>query len=117
MLRRLVGSGIVIGIAFPLVASLFVEPKSTVAQWLFVAMCIAAGVVLAIIAHAIALGMAEKVLAETLQGAARSLGVSVQGAQGLDGLRSELGRVLSNVSNLLDQIRAPTRTYERSLQK
>ncbi|MGB4593411.1 MAG: methyl-accepting chemotaxis protein [Coriobacteriia bacterium] len=106
LLVRLIAAGVGIGVIFPLFASLFVESKSTLAWWLFFFACIAAGVALGVLAHYVSFRTAEKVLLQVLGTAGRSLGVAVHDIKGLDGLSSELERVLSNAASLLDQIRA-----------
>ncbi|MHB1342502.1 MAG: methyl-accepting chemotaxis protein [Coriobacteriia bacterium] len=106
LLIRLIAAGVAIGVVFPIFASFFVEPKSPIAWWIFVFGCIAAGVGLGVLAHYVSFLTAEKVLLQVLGTAGRSLGVAVHESKGLDGLTVELDRVFSNVSNLLDQIRA-----------
>ncbi len=105
MMRVMLGAGLAVGIAFPFVAQVFVEPKSTLAWWIFVAACIGAGLGLGALCHFASFRVAEDVLASVLNVAGRSLGIAVQESKGLDALTGELERVLNNASNLLDQIR------------
>ncbi len=114
MLRLMLGAGLIIGLAFPLFARLFVDPKSTVAWWLFFFSCIGAGLGMGALCHLAAFRLSEQVLARVLGVAGRSLGVAVHDIKGLDPLAGELQRVLSNASSLLDQIRAAN-TNIRSL--
>lgn len=106
MLQVMLGAGVAIGVVFPFMARLFVEPKSTLSWWLFFAACVMAGVVLGVLCYYASLRMAEGVLAQVLRVAGRSLGIAVHESQGLETLTGELERVLSNASNLLDKIRA-----------
>ena len=114
MLRVMLGAGLAIGVIFPFFALLFVEPKSTASWWFFVVACIAAGLGLGALCHFASFLVAENVLARVLGVAGRSLGIAVHDSKGLDALTSELERVLSNASNLLDQIRGAN-TNIRSL--
>lgn len=105
MLRLMLGAGLVIGVIFPFFSILFVEPKSTLSWWVFVASCIAAGLTLGGLCHFASFRVAEDALRQVLGVAGRSLGISIQETKGLDALSAELERVLLNASSLLDQIR------------
>ncbi|MBN2404810.1 MAG: methyl-accepting chemotaxis protein [Coriobacteriia bacterium] len=106
LLYYLLAAGVAIGVIFPLFARVFVEPKSDVAWWLFVASCLAAGLVLALLAHFVSFRVSESVLAAVLHKTAGSLGISLDEVRGIDALSDELMRVFANVTSLLDQISA-----------
>ncbi|MCX8006641.1 MAG: methyl-accepting chemotaxis protein [Coriobacteriia bacterium] len=107
-LYAFVVAGMVVGLLFPPFALLFVTPKSSIALALFVLACVGAGVGLGIGCHFLAQRISERPFREVLAKAGRTLGISVHDAKGLEGLASEADRVFSNISTLLDQIRAMT---------
>jgi len=99
-------AGLVIGVAFPLVASFFVTPKSTGALWAFVFTCLLAGEMLALFAHAVAMSTSERMLRSVLSQAASVMGLAVHEVHGVDELSQETARVFDNMAVLIEQIRA-----------
>jgi Methyl-accepting chemotaxis protein len=114
LLFYLLGAGVLIGLAFPLFARIFVEPKSGGAWLAFSALCILAGLLLGALSHFVAFRVSERLLFDVVSEASASLGVTAHESKGLDALSRELQSVFANVSSLLDQIRA-TNTNMRAL--
>jgi hypothetical protein len=65
--------GIGIGVAFPAVATLFVEARSTTAMAIFVFLCVAAGLGLGLACYFIAVRTSRNVLSEILTSAGSTL--------------------------------------------
>lgn len=105
LLLAMVGAGVLIGLAFPLAASLFVDFKGTLQTASFVALCLFSGVGLGLFCWWVARRTSERVLADVLLEAGSSLSVIVHESSGIDGTRGELVRVFGNVTTLLGQMR------------
>ncbi|MDO8949565.1 MAG: methyl-accepting chemotaxis protein [Actinomycetota bacterium] len=105
MLVSMVGAGVAIGLFFAVFSLIFVSPKSAVSWWIFLLVCIAAGVGLGTLCSYIASRIAESVLSSVLSTAGRALGIAAHESTGLEALTGELERVFANAASLLDQIR------------
>jgi len=105
LLYSMVGAGVLIGLAFPALASLFVDFRGGLYTGGFIAMCLAAGVGLGLFCWWMARRTARGVLAEVLSEAGTALDVTVHDSTGIDGTRGELVRVFGNVTTLLAQVR------------
>ncbi|MBF4509771.1 MAG: hypothetical protein ISP10_04750 [Aeromicrobium sp.] len=104
-LGYLLGAGALVGVLFPLMASLLVEPRSTLSAVIFWAASILAGMGMGFLGYTVSARMAEQTLGDVLAEISRSVGVNVRPARGVDGISSEIERVFANVHTLLDQIK------------
>jgi len=105
MLGIMLGVGASVGLVFPLFSLIFVEPKNTLAWWVFFLACLAAGLALGALCYYVSFRVAEEVLSGVLVKAGRALGIAAQESGSVDALSGELERVLANTASLLDQIR------------
>lgn len=105
LLVSMLAAGVVIGLVFPVFASLFVEFRGTASTIVFVGLCLAAGVGMGLFCWWIARRTSEAVLRDVLHDAGTSLNVTVSETTGIDGARTELVRVFGNVTTLLEQAR------------
>ncbi|MHB8740657.1 MAG: methyl-accepting chemotaxis protein, partial [Coriobacteriia bacterium] len=101
---RFVAVGAAVGVVFPLVAALIVEPKSTLAGALFWALCIAAGVGVGLISSRLMDGVAERSLAGVLQHTSKTLGIPLPEVHGLDEASREIGRAFDQIASRLRRI-------------
>ncbi len=108
--RLMVGGGAAVGVAFPVLSLLVVQPRSTFGWWVFVVGCIAAGVGLGFVCHRLAVRAAGSLLAETVQQAGRALGVAVDDSRDLAVLSDRLSQVLNSVGDVLARIRSSAAT-------
>ncbi len=108
--KRLLGMmllmGVVVGVAFPVVASLFVTAKSTVAMIVFGALCIVAGVALGYACYLIADTIARNLMRGTLDSASASLGIMARQVDEVDELSAEIVRVCGSAAEVLESARA-----------
>jgi len=105
---RVIALGAGMGAVFPLVATLFVEPRSTIALVLFWAISIASGVIVGAAAARMFRRIVEITLHDVLAGANSTLGFAPSSAEGEDALTAEIGRVFANAASLLGQLRDAT---------
>ena len=104
--RYLVGAGALVGLSFPLLASLVVEPKSEIGGIIFFIASVVAGVGMGLFGYYLSARISEKTLTEVLTEVSASLGITAHGGKGVDGISAEIERVFGNVKSLLEQIRA-----------
>ena len=105
---RVIALGMGVGAAFPLIASLFVQPRSTLSLALFWALSIASGAIVGALGAGMFRRAVEKTLRDVLTSATSTLGFAPSMAEGEDALTAEIGRVFSNAASLLGQLRAAT---------
>ncbi|MDZ4167150.1 MAG: methyl-accepting chemotaxis protein, partial [Coriobacteriia bacterium] len=101
----LVGAGAGVGVAFPLLASLLVEPKSVVSAVVFWIASVCAGVGMGVFGHGLSARISERTLTGVLTEVSSSLGIAARDVRGIDGISAEIERVFSNVHSLLEQIK------------
>ena len=103
---QFVALGAGIGLAFPLVAMLFTEPKSTLALVVFVLLCVAAGVGVGFACASLASRAAERSLGGILGDAASRHGLSVNSHGDWDDLQSEVGRLVGDLMALVARVQS-----------
>lgn len=106
--RRVIALGAGVGAAFPLVASIFVEPRNTLSLALFWLISIASGAIVGTVAAAMFRRAVEATLRAVLTTATSTLGLAPSTAEGEDATTAEIGRVFDNAASLLRQLRAAT---------
>ncbi len=113
LLVVMVGAGLAIGALFPVIAGLFVEPKSPAAHAAFWGIALAAGVILGALCYKLSVRAAEKLFADVLVEMAGLLNVPVAHKKGIVGIRTELlreaeelGRVLSRIQSVSSDVRS-----------
>jgi len=105
LLVLLTGAGAVVGALFPLLSSLFVEPKSDTAWILFWVVSTIAGASVGVLSYVLSRRASEQTLVNVLTDVSSQLGISTHGTKGIDALTSEIARVFANVQSLMEQIR------------
>lgn len=100
------GVGIVIGAIFPLIASIFVVPKSPTANIIFWALCAAAGLSLGIVCAVFASGTAERLFKQVLLSARDRFGISVKMQGDSEALKAEVLRLFGDVNGMLSQAKS-----------
>jgi methyl-accepting chemotaxis protein len=105
LLVQMVGAGVVLGLAAPAVARLFVDFRGALDTAAFVAFCLFGGAGLGLFCWWVARRTSERVLTDVLREAGSALSVNIQDSAGIDGTRVELVRVFGNVTTLLGQMR------------
>ena len=105
MLLVMIAAGIGIGLAFPAVASLFVDFRGAVPTAAFVALSVCVGVGMGALCWWVARSTSRNVLVDILKEAGGSLNMSVRATSGIDEARHELTRVLDNVAALVGQLK------------
>jgi methyl-accepting chemotaxis protein len=106
LLYTMLALGVGVGVAFPLLAGLFVTSNGPVEAAVFWTMCVVAGVGLGAGCWLIARRTSERVLHEVLTSAGTTMGIAVHATGGIDDTRQELDRVFADVTTLLTQIRS-----------
>ncbi len=106
----MLAAGACIGVAFPLVSSFFVTPRSDAALLVFWLLCIAAGLSLGWACNVVAVSSSRATLTRTLRKASASLGVSAREAKDVAELSEEITRVALAASEGLDRAR---QSYQR----
>jgi len=105
--RRLIivmgGAGVLIGIAFPLVATFFVEPTSTTSWIGFWALCLAAGVSLGVVCALVAANVGEQMFKKVLLEAQSKFDIAVDSAGDCDDMQAEVLRLFGDVTGTLNQ--------------
>ncbi|MBN1192443.1 MAG: methyl-accepting chemotaxis protein [Coriobacteriia bacterium] len=104
--RAVLAIGAAVGAVFPVVATLMVEPKSSLALALFWVMSIAAGVGVGFACEVLTQRAVERTLTGVLRDATEVLGFSPSSVSGQDAVSAEIGRVFAAAATMLDQIRA-----------
>ncbi|MRS12899.1 MAG: methyl-accepting chemotaxis protein [Actinobacteria bacterium] len=99
-------SGAAVGAAFPAVATLLVEPRSTLALVVFWLLSIVAGISLGALCVGLLRRTAQDNLVAVLRQATTTLGYSQSAAQSEKEVKAELEHVFTSAANLLGQIRA-----------
>jgi len=98
-------TGLLIGLAFPVVSMLLMTPKSTTTLIVFSAMSVFAGLGLGWTCYLVAVSVAEKEIAGILAKAESVLGLDRSSDGDLDDMAVELERLFSDVSRQLEQIK------------
>jgi len=102
---RLIAACAAIGVLFPVVALLIVEPKGTVGAVLFWVFSIAAGIVAGRFCHWLMGRVAADSLTSVLRHASATLGVPVPDVQGVDATSREIERSFDQISSRLRRVR------------
>jgi len=102
---QFIGLGVAIGVVFPLVALVFMAPRSTPALVGFIVMCIAAGVVMGYAGAGIASRAAEHSLGGLLDEASSKYGLTVASQGGVDDLRAETMRLIGDLTGLVTRVK------------
>lgn len=105
LLALLIGVGAAAGALFPLVSTLFVEPKSETAHTVFWLVSIAMGALVGVVSYLLSRRASEGTLIRVLTDVSSQLGISAHDARGIDSLTAEIARVFANVQSLMEQIR------------
>ncbi|HSQ21349.1 MAG TPA: methyl-accepting chemotaxis protein, partial [Coriobacteriia bacterium] len=108
----MVGAGLLVGVLYPLVITLFITPESTAAAIGLWALSIVAGIGLGIGCHYLSARISERTLMTVLTDVSSSLGISAREARGIEGISAEIERVFANVQSLLEQIRASNQSIK-----
>jgi methyl-accepting chemotaxis protein len=103
LLSVMVASGLAIGLAFPLMAGLFVESKDATSSIIFWFMCVLAGVGLGLFCYTVAMRTSEKLMLGVLMAAKDRLGLDLNDTSGLEEQRTELFRLFGEVTSMLRQ--------------
>lgn len=106
LLYQMLAMGFGVGIAFPLLASLFVTFDGAVKTGVFGVLCVLAGLGMGAGCWFVARRTAERVLHDVLSTAGGTMGVAVHQVRGIDESQVELGNVFANVTTLLSQVRS-----------
>lgn len=108
--RRLIlymgAAGVGVGVAFPLFARIFVEPKSDTAMIAFGLMCVLAGVALGVACAFVAASIGEGMFKDVLEQAQNRYGLKVMCEGDCDDLQEETLKLFGEVTNLLTQSKA-----------
>jgi methyl-accepting chemotaxis protein len=99
------GIGALVGLVFPLVARLFVEPKSTLSMLIFWVMSVVAGIGVGAVCHRLMSGAVDSTLRDVLRKASATLGFAVEQTADEAAAIAELERIFAGAANLLGQIR------------
>lgn len=98
-----IGGGV--GVGFPVIAQLLVEPKGTLSLVIFWVISIAAGTVIGGAAHAISQRAVRHSLRTVLDSAAANLGFSASDVKEETATQAEIERIFAAAAGLLGQIR------------
>lgn len=108
--KKLVGTmlaaGIGIGVAFPLVAQFFVEPKSPGLWTAFWAICITAGIILGVLCVFVAVGTGERMFKTVITAAQERFGLDSGDDESWDDMQEQVLGLFSRLNNLLDHARS-----------
>ncbi|MRR12090.1 hypothetical protein EG835_06395, partial [bacterium] len=99
-------AGVGIGIAFPLVAGFFVEPKSPGLWIAFWVVCIAAGVLLGIMCVMVAVRAGEALFGTVIDVAQQRFGLEHADHESADEMQDAVISLLGRLNNLLDHARS-----------
>ncbi len=99
-------AGVAVGVAFPLFAGFFVDPKSTTANIVFWIMCIAAGVGLGIGCALVAARIGENMFRQVLDTAAARFNIDVSCSGDCEDMQQEVLRLFGDVTGMLNQAKA-----------
>jgi methyl-accepting chemotaxis protein len=105
LLITMLATGIAVGIAFPLFASLFLTVRSPAATIVFAVSCMVAGAGLGLLGYSTAMRTAHSVLARVLATAGTSLNVSLGDSGDLDAMQRELAGAFGQAGTMLSQMR------------
>lgn len=112
LIVRMSLAGLGVGVAFPLIARLFVVPKSTVAWAGFSVLAVLAGVALGYVCALLASGAAERLFTMMLNEASTRGGFSVEDAKTIEEMQQSILRMISASNDLLAQARAAERDIQ-----
>jgi methyl-accepting chemotaxis protein len=101
----MLGAGVAIGLAFPLFALLFVEPRGTVPFIAFWCGCIAAGLSLGFVCYVFSVRTTEREIAAVLDRAQTQLGGSLPLDADLDTLTGQADALFAGTADLLARVR------------
>ncbi len=100
------GAGVIVGIAFPLVASFFVDAQSTTSWIVFWALCLVAGAGLGVACAIVAARVGESMFVGVLTQAHERMGIAVDSRGDCDDLQDEVLRLFGDVTGMLNQAKA-----------
>jgi methyl-accepting chemotaxis protein len=106
LLLYMIAAGLGIGIAFPLLAQFFVEPKSTAAWIAFWVMCLAAGVCLGLLCVWVAVVTGNSMFRQVMDEAERRFELDVSAGSNSDDMQADLIAMLGRLSSLLEGAQA-----------
>jgi methyl-accepting chemotaxis protein len=102
----MLGAGVAIGIAFPIIAQFFVDPKSQGAWIIFWILCIFAGVCLGLLCVWVATSTGHRMFMEVVDEVSRRFDLEVCPDGECSDLQQELISMLGRLSSLLDSAQA-----------
>jgi methyl-accepting chemotaxis protein len=105
LLLAMLGAGAVVGLAFPVFASLFVAFGDTTSVLTFFAGSMFGGMAIGLACWRVATVNSRRMLMDILQQTGNTLGVSLRESADADAMRVEFTRVFGNVTTLLGQVR------------
>lgn len=100
------GAGVAVGVAFPLFAGFFVEPKSPTANAVFWVFCIMAGTILGVVCALLATRIGEDMFLKVLLTARDRFHLDVNTAGDSGDMQQEVLRVFGDVTGMLGQAKA-----------
>lgn len=101
----MLGMGLAVGLAFPLVAQFFVEPKSPTLWIAFWAICLVAGLALSLFCAFFAIRSGQSLFGSVLQKAQRDFGLERCEDETCDDMADEVVQLLSRLHSLLEHAR------------
>lgn len=102
----MLAAGVAVGLAFPVVASFFVDPKSTTHWIIFSVLAVVAGVGMGITCAIVAVRTGESLFREVIQVAKVKHGIDVGVDDGCDDMQVQVIDLLGRLSQLLDHARS-----------
>ena len=106
LIVTMLAAGIGIGVAFPLAAQFFVEPKSPGLWIAFWVMCIAAGITLGILCVVVAVGTGERLFRTVIETAQERFGLEGTDSDTCDDMQEHVLNLFYRLNGLLDHARA-----------
>ncbi|MRR12192.1 hypothetical protein EG835_06940, partial [bacterium] len=103
-----VGIGSGVGLVFPLIAGLLVEPKSTLSLVIFWVLSVGAGAAVGGVAYLLSRQAVDRSLRGVLESATRNLGFTAADAGDAAAINAEIERIFAAAAALLGQIRDAT---------